>query len=97
VLDYNFDVAIGLGGPDPDFVVGGEIAGLDLAPRLKSIVTPTLVIAARHDRVALPYRTLRYKEFLPAARFEMFEQSGHNFFLEENAKMIALLREFLAK
>jgi proline iminopeptidase len=97
VLDYNFDVALGLGGPDPDFVVGGEIAGLDLVPRLKSIVTPTLVIAARHDRVALPYRTLRYKEFLPAARFEMFELSGHNFFLEENAKMIALLRDFLAK
>jgi proline iminopeptidase len=97
VLDYNFDLPFGLGGPDPDFVTGGEIAGLNLVPRLKSIVTPTLVIVARHDRVALPVRTFRYKEFLSAARFEIFEQSGHNFFLEENAKMIALLREFLTK
>ncbi len=95
-VDFNPDVAFALGGDNTDFQVAGEIAALDFRPTLKEVRVPLLILAARYDHVAAPRFTLQFKTYAPQARFVMFEQSGHNLFLEENAKMLEILRSFLA-
>ena len=96
-VEFNLDVPLALSGPDPDFQVAAQLAALDFRPELKRVTVPTLVLAARHDRVALPRDTLQYKSYLPQATFVMLEQSGHNFFLEENDRMLAVMREFMGR
>ena len=95
-VEFNPEVSLGLGGDDPDFAVGGDIARLDFRKELKNVKVPMLVLAGRYDRVITPRFTLQYKEYAPQARFVMFEKSGHNMFLEENPKMIVTLWKFLA-
>jgi proline iminopeptidase len=94
-VDFNPEVGFALAGEDP-FVAGGELAKLDFRQDLKRLTMPMLVMAARYDRVLPPKGSLQYKEYAPQALFVMFEKSGHNFFLEENAKMVRTLRAFLA-
>jgi proline iminopeptidase len=94
-VDFNPEVGFALAGSDPDFTVGGELARLDFRPDLKRLAMPMLVMAGRFDRVLPPKGSLQYKEYAPQAQFVMFEKSGHNLFLEENAKMIRTLRAFL--
>ncbi len=95
-VDFNPGVAFALGGDNTDFQVAGEIAALDFRSKLKAVHVPMLILAARYDHVALPRFTLQFKTYAPQSKFVMFEQSGHNLFLEENAKMLEILRNFLA-
>jgi len=37
---------------------------------------------------------VQYKTFMPQAQFVMFEQSGHNPYLEESEKFFALFNAF---
>ncbi len=37
---------------------------------------------------------MQYKKFMPQAKFVMFEQSGHNPYLEEPDKFYKLFEEF---
>jgi len=94
-VDFNPELAFALGGNDPEIVLGGELARLDFRPELKKLTMPTLVLAGRYDHVCPPLFSLQYREFAPQAQFVMFEKSGHNFFLEENATMLKTLRIFL--
>lgn len=96
-VDFNPEVVLALAGEDPDFKVGGAIAMLDFRPQLKALRAPLLVIAGRYDRFSAPRFTLQYKTHAPQAEFVMLEKSGHNFFLEENAPMLAALQAFLAR
>ena len=96
-VDFNLEVAFALGGDNTDFQVGGEIAALDFRPKLRALRAPLLVLAGRYDRVATPRFTQQFRAHVPQAEFVMFEKSGHNFFLEENAKMVETLRVFLAR
>ena len=75
----------------------GEIAAIDFRPKLNSVQAPLLVLAGRYDHVAAPRFTLEFKTHAPQADFVMLEKSGHNFFLEENAKMLEALRGFLVR
>lgn len=94
-VDINPEIGFALAGNDPDIVIAGEMAQLDFRPGLKRLTMPMLVMSGRYDRVVPPVFALQYKEFTPQAQFLMFEKSGHNLFLEENAKMLQALRAFL--
>jgi len=94
---FNPEVYYTIAGADADFLIGGDIAKLDFRAQLKNLKMPTLIIAGRYDRVALPRFSLQFKRYAPQARFVMFEESGHSPFVEENAKMMQLLKEFLSK
>ena len=91
----NNDVYYAVAGDDADFKVGGDIAALDFRAALSKLSMPVLVIAGRFDRISLPRFAVRFKEYLPRARFAMMEKSGHFSFLEEPDTTLALLREFL--
>jgi len=96
-LDINLEVYCHLAGPDADVTLGGDLASLDFRPKLKDIKAPTLIIAGRWDHLALPRFVVQYKDLMPAARFEMFELSGHLQFIEEPEKHRAIVRDFLMR
>lgn len=84
-------------GKDGDFIVGNDIGNFDYRKQLKDLKMPILIVAGRFDRVAVPWMQMKYKEYCPQARFEMFEYSGHNPQVEEPAKEFRIIREFLEK
>jgi proline iminopeptidase len=86
-----------IAGEDADFVIGGDIAGLDFRADLPKLKMPILVLAGRFDRVSLPRYAVEYKRFAPQARFMMMEESGHFPFVEEPEATLAVLREFLGQ
>jgi proline iminopeptidase len=55
----------------------------------------TLIVAGRYDGVSTPEFAVQYKTYMPQAQFEMFEQSGHNPYLEEPEKFYTLFDEFM--
>lgn len=72
-----------------------EAATMDLRPRLKEIRVPTLIIVGRHDfitNVAMAEEMLRY---IPQARLEIFEASGHFALIEEPRKFREVIKEFV--
>jgi proline iminopeptidase len=84
-----------IAGSDADFVIGGDIAGLDFRANLHKLKTPILVLSGRFDRVSLPRYAVEYKKYAPQARFIMMEESGHFPFVEEPEATLVVLREFL--
>ena len=95
LLDVNDQVYCQLAGPDADLVLGGDMASLDFRPKLKEIKVPTLIIAGRWDRTAIPRFTTQYKELMPEATFIIFEKSGHLPFIEEPDNHTGLVTDFL--
>lgn len=94
---YNPDLWYAMAGEDADFVVKGEQSSFDVRQQLKSMKIPMLVLAGRFDRMIPPKITIQYKNLAPQAEFIMFEKSGHFPFIEENEKMVEVLRTFLTK
>ena len=95
--DFNPEVYYSMAGDDADFLIGGDIAKLDFRTELKNLKMPTLILTGRYDRVSLPRFAVQFKRYAPQAKFVMFEKSGHNPFIEETAKTMEVLREFLGK
>lgn len=81
-------------GPDGDFDVSGSMINQDYRRKLKDITAETLIIAGRYDGVSTPEFAVQYKTYMPQARFEMFENSGHNPYLEEPEKFYTLMNTF---
>ena len=90
----NPDVYFAIIGRDADFFVGGGMIDLDFRRELKKIKSPTLIVAGRYDGVSTPEYAIQYKRFMPQAKFVMFEQSGHNPYLEEPEKFYNLFEDF---
>jgi proline iminopeptidase len=88
------DVYYGIVGRDADFFVSGSMMDTDFRKDLKQLTCPTLIIAGRYDGVSTPEYAMQYKGFMPQAQFVMFEQSGHNPYLEEPEKFYALMDKF---
>ena len=84
-------------GKDGDFIVGSDIGNFDFRKQLKDLKMPILIIAGRYDRVAVPWMQVKYKEYCPQAQFVMFEKSGHNPQVEEQAKEFAIIKAFMKK
>ncbi len=93
----NNDVYYTIAGDDADFLIGGDIAALDFRVELQKLKMPVLVMAGRYDRVSIPRWALEFKRYLPHAEFKIFEESGHNPFVEEPGLFIDVLRDFLKK
>jgi proline iminopeptidase len=84
-------------GKDGDFIVGSDIGTFDYRRTLRNISMPTLIVAGRYDRVAVPRMQELYKEYCPQANFVMFERSGHNPQVEEKGKFYDLVKEFMGE
>ena len=91
----NTDVYYSIVGSDADFQIGGSMINQDYRRKLKDLDFPTLIIAGRYDGVSTPEYAVKYKTYMPQAKFVMFEKSGHNPYLEEPEKFYKLFEEFL--
>lgn len=89
------DVYVAIIGEDGDFDVSGSMIFQDFRRKLKQVKSPTLIVAGRYDGVSTPEFAVQYKRFMPQAEFVMFEESGHNPYLEEPAKFYALFETFM--
>lgn len=88
------DVYVAIIGADGDFDVSGSMINQDYRQQLKHVTAKTLIVAGRYDGVSTPEFNVQYKTFMPQAQFVMFEQSGHNPYLEEPEKFFALFNSF---
>ena len=88
------EVYVAIIGPDGDFDVSGSMIDQDYRQKLKDVKARTLIIAGRYDGVSTPEFAVQYKTFMPQAQFVMFEQSGHNPYLEEPEKFYTLFNTF---
>ncbi len=69
----------------------------DVRARLGRITAPTLVLTARHDKIAPPFASDEILKGIPQAKQEIFEESGHRLMREENAKFLQTVRNFLGR
>jgi proline iminopeptidase len=96
-FDINLQVYCQIAGPDADVVLGGDLSSIDFRRRLRTIEVPTLVLAGRFDRVAIPRYTMQFKTLMPRAQFVLFEKSGHEPFIEEPERHDSTVRAFLRR
>lgn len=89
------DVYVQIIGKDGDFDVSGSMINQDYRRKLKDLKAKTLIVAGRYDGVSTPEYSIQYKQFMPQAQFEMFENSGHNPYLEEPEKFYQIFNAFL--
>jgi len=94
-LSWNTEVYYQIVGDDGDFIIGGDIGKLDFRRELKNLKMPVLVTAGRYDRISDPRFAVKYKDYIPGAKFVMFEKSGHNPYVEEQDKFFKVLNDFL--
>lgn len=78
-----------------DFRISGAYEGWNALPYLPRIRTPTLITLGSRDLVSVE-DAWNASELLPRARVVVFERSGHYPFLEERAKFLRILSDFLS-
>jgi pimeloyl-ACP methyl ester carboxylesterase len=67
-----------------------------LAPRLRRVRAPTLVVWGRQDGITpLPYGE-RYRDLIPGARLAVLDRCGHLPSLEQPHELVRVIGEFLA-
>lgn len=93
--NWNDDVYAQIIGRDGDFEVSGSMMDTDFRKDLKNVKAPTLIAAGRYDGVSTPEFNIQYKIFMPQATFIMFENSGHNPYLEEPEKFYKVFEDFM--
>jgi len=74
-----------------------EAATMDLRPYLKNISVPTLVIVGRHDFITNVAMAEEMVKYIPNARLEIFEDSGHFALVEEPEKFYRTIKEFIER
>jgi proline iminopeptidase len=67
----------------------------DVRPRLGELQMPTLILAGRHDRVCSLNQARIMQQGIPGARLVIFEESGHMPQMEESARYIQVVQDFL--
>jgi proline iminopeptidase len=72
-----------------------EAPNMDLRPHLKDIRVPTLVIVGRHDFITNVAMAEEMVKYIPNARLEIFEDSGHFAINEEPDKFCQVIKEFV--
>jgi len=73
-----------------------SLAGMDVRDRLGEVGAESLVLHGRHDPVPLASSELLARG-LPRARLVVFEDSGHIIHVEETARFVAVLDDFLPR
>ncbi|MBH9576912.1 alpha/beta fold hydrolase [Inhella proteolytica] len=79
----NRTVYLAMLGDDPEWEVGGTLAGVEMLPQLPRIQAPALVLSGRADRICPPSAAQEIASVLPQAQCHVFEGSGHRPFVEE--------------
>jgi proline iminopeptidase len=72
------------------------LTGWTVMDRLSEIQVPTLVLAGRHDFQFPPEHQAILADRLPNAQLEIVERAGHNVQMERPAKVVEVVRRFLA-
>ena len=76
--------------------MGKLVSTFNVLSRLSEITVPTLVIAGRHDWITPPAQGAeRLHAALPDSKLDIFEDSGHFPFIEENDKFVATVRDWV--
>jgi proline iminopeptidase len=93
--NWNDDVYAQIIGRDGDFEVSGDMMDTDFRKELRNVKAKTLITAGRYDGVSTPEFNIQYKLFMPQAKFVIFENSGHNPYIEEAENFYTLFEEFM--
>lgn len=75
--------------------VNKALVNFDLRPDLGKISCPTMVIAGKYDGINAPELGKEVADLIPNARYEFFENCGHVPYLEDPAKLQAVIESFL--
>lgn len=78
-----------------EFTCTGNLAQVDLMPRLGGLDLPVLITCGRHDE-ATPATCEAYRELIPSARLVMLEDASHEHHLEQPGRYLAAVRRFFA-
>lgn len=82
--------------PAETAAVNKALANFDLRPDLGKITCPTLVCSGKYDGINPPTLGREVADLISNSRFELFENSGHTLYLEEEDKCKAMVRNFLS-
>lgn len=93
IMDEDNTVYRNMNGPT-EFHVIGTMKDWTIEDRLPSIAAPTLLISGRFDE-ATPKVVRPYVERIPGCRWVVFEQSSHMPHVEEKARCLAVVSDFL--
>jgi proline iminopeptidase len=75
----------------------GNLPNFDLTDRLHEIQVPVLITVGRHDWITPVAASEQIAAGIPHAELVVFENSGHSPQIEENAKWVATVRDFLER
>ncbi len=92
----NGDVYLAMWGPSEFGPVTGQLSGWDVTGRLGEIRVPTLVTGGRHDE-ARPEHLAVLAAGIDGSELAIFEDSSHMAFIEEHARYIEVVADFLAR
>jgi proline iminopeptidase len=72
-----------------------EYGGIEVEERLPVVPQPTLILVGRHERVCSVAAAQAMARAIPKAEMEVFENSAHMTFVEENERYLQAVRSFL--
>ena len=78
-----------------NYMMASQIPGYDLASQLPAVSAPTLVVSGRHDWVTPVSQGEVIASGIPGARLEVFEDSGHFPFIEEQDRFLQVIADFI--
>lgn len=81
---------------DLDAQLALQASRIDERPGLRQICCPTLVLAARHDRLCSVDRHREIAALVPGARLQILERAAHLSPLEQPSEVSAALRSWIA-
>jgi len=83
-------------GPDPEWRVGGTMAGFDPLPGLADLGVPALVATGRWDGMVTPELAMEaVRAFGASGRLHVFDKSGHRPYAEEPDAYFTVVNAFL--
>lgn len=91
--NFGLDVYHRMWGPS-EFTCNGILRDYDRSHKLKDLKLPVLYTCGRHDE-ASPDTVAYYCSHTPGAKIVVFEESAHLAHLEEPARYLPVLRDFL--
>ena len=77
------------------YMMGTLSKEYDLRPYLKDITAPALVLQGRYDWVTPMAGAEEMARSIPNAQLHVFEHSGHMVFIEEQAELVNVLKEWI--
>jgi proline iminopeptidase len=84
----------------PDVLRAAAATGygdIEVQQRLAEVTHPVLVLAGRHDRTCTVAAAEAIADGIPGAELQVFENSAHMMFIEEQAGYVAAVEDFLQR